>query len=150
MDDVGVCPVDWRENVRKIKKGCDCGSTFPVTGAVRAVRRLPGVRVDWAVGRLQLRAHLLSTLRVLCQRVSQQSADNERHAEHGRYQPVRDRRKLLPKWQVLAVINVESNEQQNVRGAHTCDMQPGPVAPASPASRAAHGCRCKREHSKDE
>jgi hypothetical protein len=39
----------------------------------------------------------------------QHGVNDEWYAQYGRYQPVRERRKVSPKWEVLAIINIEGD-----------------------------------------
>jgi hypothetical protein len=66
------------------------------------------------------------------QRRPKKRANDERYPDGHGYQPVHEMRQVLPKRKLLSIVDVKSNQHQNVRQPHPGDMKPDPIAPAMP------------------
>ena len=64
--------------------------------------------------------------------------------------PKCDLRKLFPKGQVLAVVDMECGEHENVRRAHASQMYPGPLVPLPPGSGVSQKGRDERKRPENE
>src|SRR6516162_2684361 len=82
--------------------------------------------------------------------MAQQHLCDNRKCNSARYQPESDLWKLPPDRKVLAVVDIERRQKQNVGRAHANDVLSKPVRPPLPESRAALGGCGKRERSEDE
>ena len=91
-----------------------------------------------------------AAIEVADQPVPKQGMDDQRYSDSGRQQPECNLRKLLPQWQVLAVVHIERGKQDDVGGTHAGEMQPRPLPPMPAGGAAPEICGGKRNRSQDE
>src|SRR5712692_6318423 len=79
-----------------------------------------------------------------------QGVDYQRYSNHAGHYPIGQIRQIPPNWQVLAVIDVEGGEHQDVRQPHPGDMKIDPSPPQLPSCHAAHRRRRKGKRTENE